>query len=407
LFGYLVLLPSDKSSTFSIFLRTPTMAKWTKSELLCNARGLDDGYLFLHSSHPLAPKLKTVIQKGKTAKAPKTRLTDAASYGCAGFTGSFRPPLSNEIFDLDDEDVKIEVPFASSKAEFTSHDSLFTEPIIANDSLCVAFTEPAKLSHKSIMLPGAVLLPATLNNEDKRIRRPRLNRGGGTIANMGTSNGQSQKSGYGSMNINSSERDLAQRMGRGNQMNQAGTRAWGAMEPTVKRQYQGRNPFQQGGPNGSGPPQHQQQNRPPWQQQQQQFHHQNPGQGYQQQQQQQRPPHYQNHQQQQQGRQQQQGYNQGYQQLPQQQGYQQQQQQQRNYQSQPPHNRNPHQRHQPQQRPQGQRQGFDFRNVGHPSGPPNRPPQNNQQSPQVNANVMSSLKAQLASTLNKNRRPNK
>jgi hypothetical protein len=289
------------------------MAKWTQEELLCNARGLDDGYLFIHSSFPLAQKVKAVLQNGKTAKAPKTRLTDAASHGCAGFSGSLRPPLSNGIYPLD-EDTVVKAPSASSKVEFSSHDNLFTEPIHSNDSICVAFTEPLKLSHKSILLPGAVPPPVKLNNEDRRIRRPRLNRGGGTIANMGTSNGQSRKSGYGSMNIDSHERDAAQRTGRGNQMHQAGTRAWGAMEPTPKRPYQPSNPFHAQANGGAPPPPPQ--NRPPWQQHQNQQHQNS---GY-------RPPHQQRpppYQQQQQGRHQppgnpqfQQNYNQRYQQKP-------------------------------------------------------------------------------------------
>ena len=160
------------------------MAKWTKQELFCNARGLDDGYLFIHSSHPLAEKIKTVLQKGKTAKSPKVRLTDGSAYGCPGFTGSFRPPLSNEIYPLDEE-TSIDAPSASSKVNFSSHDNLFCDPIQTNECLCVAFTEPLKLSHKSILLPGAIPVPANLTSEDLQIRRPRLNRGGGTIANMG------------------------------------------------------------------------------------------------------------------------------------------------------------------------------------------------------------------------------
>lgn len=379
------------------------MAKWTKEELLCNARGLDDGYLYIHSSFGLASKLKMVLQNGKTAKSPKIRLTDAASYGCEGFTGSMRPPLSNEIHPLE-EGTELNAPKSSAKAVFSSHDNLFTDPILSNDALCVAFTEPLKLSHKSILLPGAVPPPERLNDEDRRVRRPRLNRGGGSIANMGTSNGQSYKSGYGSMNIGSHERDLAQRTGRGNQMHQAGTRAWGAMEPAPKRQYQPSNPFHARGNAGVPPPPPQ--NRPPWQQQQQ---RQNPGYGPPQQQ---RPPHFQ---QQQQGRHQPypQNYNQRNQQQPQQryqhqhqqQGYQQQgYQQQRNHQN-PGYNRNqgnPNQRHQHQQGPP-QRQGVNFRSMSQPSAPQNLSQPASQPSP-VNANVMQSLKSQLASTLKQNRR---
>ena len=243
------------------------MAKWSKEELFCNSRGLDDGYLFVHTDHPLSQKLASVVETGKTAKAPKTRLVDAAAYGCAGFTGSVRPPLSNEIYPLDG-DQKIDIPNASSKVVFTSHDNLFTEQISGNESVCVAFTEPLKLPHKSVSLPGTIPLPPCLTADDLRIRRPRLNRGGGTIANMGISSGQSYQSGYGSMNISSYERGLAQRGGRGNQMQQAGTRAWGAMEPAPKRHHHAQNPFRGAPPGGRQfNPQHQ--NRPPWQQHQQ------------------------------------------------------------------------------------------------------------------------------------------
>ena len=393
------------------------MAKWSKEELLCNSRGLDDGYLFVHSSHQLAAKLKPILQPGKTAKAPKTRLSDAASYGCPGFTGSVRPPLSNEIHPLDSETV-VKGPSTSTKSEFSSLDNLFVDPIYGNDTLCVAFTEPPKLSHKSILIPGAILVPPCLSEEDKRIRRPRLNRGGGTIANLGTSNGQSHKSGYGSMNIGSYERDLAQRTGRGNQMYQAGTRAWGAMEPAPKR-VRAPNPFQnQGGTRAPMPPQ----NRPPWQQQQ------NSGYGYGQQQygqqQQQRPP----HQGQQQGwrhqgqqHQYSQNHNQRYPQQHRQQGgyqqgrsnhpqgsYQNYPHQNRQHQAPPPN----HQRHGggPPRSAQGG-QGFNFRSIGQqgasrgaPQRPPPPPPTH--ASTQVNSNVMNSLKAQLASTLKQNRRPN-
>ena len=372
------------------------MAKWTKEELLCNARGLDDGYLFIHSSFPLAPKIKSVLQNGKTAKSPKVRLSDVASYGCQGFTGSLRPPLSNEIHPVD-EDVVIDTPSASSKAEFSSHDNLFTEQIHTNESLCVSFTEPAKLSHKSILLPGAVPPPTALTNEDRQIRRPRLNRGGGTIANMGTSNGQSYKSGYGSMNISQYERNLAQRTQRGNQMYQAGTRAWGAMEPTPKRPRIPSNPYRTQAAGNVGPPPPQ--NRPPWQYNQQQQsngywpqQHEPPHRAYHQQQSRNNHPHNPPHQP---------SYNQRHQQRHQP-GFQ----QNRNYHA--PHNRGQEHLHRRPNQQEGpspsQRQGFNFRSMGQSSGPPNR--SQNQGSNRVNANVMNSLKAQLANTLKHNRRAN-
>jgi 5'-3' exoribonuclease 2 len=423
---WVVLLPFIEEDRLLAGM-SPTMAKWTKEELLCNARGLDDGYLYVHQSNPLSKKLEQILQEGKTAKAPKVRLTDSGSYGCPGFSGSLRPPLSNEIFPID-EDVVIPPP--STAGNITTRDSIFAEAIELNDTLCVAFTEPPKLSHKSVLLAGAKPLPTKLNADDKRIRRPRLNRGGGTIANMGMSNGQSHQNGYGSMNMGRGERELAERTGRGRDMYQPGTRAWGAMEPTPKR-FQGGipppppPPPQHNMPNpfmgqGRGPPPQQQQgyNRPPWQNQNQRGPP-NPNQpqrpqqqGYQHQQNGGPPPGYQNGgppQQQQGGYQQQQG------------GYQQQQGgrggQQQGGRGGRGGQRTPHNNNNLQQPPryQQQQQGFNFRS--HTQQPPGPPPQNshvrfptgqpgqNQPPPQANGNVMNSLRAQLQSTLQQNKRP--
>jgi hypothetical protein len=377
------------------------MTKWTKSELLCNARGMDDGYVYIHTSHPLAPKLEQILQDGKSARSLKKRLTDAASYGCPGFSGALRPPLSNEIVPTGEP---LETPTVSSKAMLTNSDGLFAEKIDSNDCLCVAFSEPPKLSHKSVLLPGAMVLPPTLTDEDKRIRRPRLNRGGGSIANLGMSNGQSFKSGHGSMNISSYERELAQRTGRGHEMYQAGTRSWGSMEPTPKRRFQAQNPFQARGNGMPPPPPPPPTQRPPWQQQQQQYQQQQFQ--YQQQSQGQYHGNPQAYQQQQYNNQQQ--HSQRYQpQHPQgpprgNQGYYQQHTQQSSGNHLPPRG-NPH-RPAAGGPPPG-RTGFDFRTHNQPPGPPGRrpPPQAQRPPAAVNNNVMSSLKAQLKSTLKQNR----
>merc|ERR1719464_1644707 len=88
------------------------------------------------------------------------------------------------------------------------------------------------------------------------------------------------------MNISSYERELAQRTGRGNEMHQAGTRSWGSLEPTPKRQFLARNPFQIHGnlvpPPPPPPPPH-----PPHPTQKQSWQQQPPHQPYQQKQQQQ------------------------------------------------------------------------------------------------------------------------
>jgi hypothetical protein len=351
---------------------------------------MDDGYLFVHSAHSLAPKLKQILHDGKTARSLKKRLTDAASYGCPGFSGSLRPPLSNEVFPTGET---LNAPKVSSEAMLTNSEGLFTDAIVSNDCICVSFSEPPKLSHKSVLLPGVVVLPPTLTDKDKQIRRPRLNRGVGSIANMGVANGQSFQSGHGSMNISSYERDLALRTGRGNEMNQAGTRSWGSLEPTQKRRFQAENPFESRGNSGAPPPPPSLQT--PWHHQQhfqyqQQGQHYNVAPGFQPQQQ---PQHAHV------------GYN-NLQQLhthqqPLAQGYFQQPMLQRNGIHFAPRG-NPH-------RPQigippGSKPSFDFRSHNQTAGP--RPP-SLQQPPQpsgtVNSSLMSSLKAQLKSTLKQNR----
>ena len=268
---WVVLLPFIDEERLLAAL-SPTMAKWSAAELLCNSRGLDDGYLYINKSHPLSRKLLPILEGGKTAKAPKVRLTDSAAYGTPGFSGAVRPPLSHEIFPLDDE-APVPPPSSASRIDQSRYDCVFASSIEPNDAICVAFSEPSKLSHKSILLPGARVPAPTLSADDKRIRRPRLNRGGGTIANLGTGNsGQSFLSGYGSMNIGSYERRLAEQTGRAGQLNQPGTRAWGAMEPTAKRVRPAGppvhlpNPFSSQAPRqgGSGP---QWDHRPPHQQQ--------------------------------------------------------------------------------------------------------------------------------------------
>ena len=380
------------------------MAKWTKEELLCNARGLDDGYVFLHSSHPLAPKFNQVLKSGKNPKS-KQRLTDAASYGCPGFSGSLRPPLSNEIIP---ENESVPAPKLSAKAIMSSEDNLFTEDIAKNVCLCVAFSEPAKLSHKSIMLPGTIPPPPSLKDEDKRICRPRLNRGGQSIAYMGGSDKrQSHQSGRGSMNISSYERELALQNGRGHEMNKAGTRTWGSFEPQAKRQYRGRNPFQ-GNTNSIPPP-------PPPQGSS--WHQQNSRHGYQQHQNQQQYSHRQNYTNSYHPGQQhplRQSHHQGQQRPPSQNNMHQGQRimsrghggnrnsgghainHHRQYQQQ-------HEGRPGQGRPQHSQQGFNFRSYNQAPRPPGSSSVSQQSSSAVNNNVMNSLKNQLKNTLKQNR----
>jgi 5'-3' exoribonuclease 2 len=230
---WVVLLPFIDERRLLTALH-PTMKKWTSEELLCNARGLDDGYVYVHKTHGLVKKVGEVYDDQEKYKKTKFRIMGITSVGVKGFTGSVRLPLSNDAYKID-ENLRIERPARAVEIKRVTHDNLFAEDLESSDILCVAFTEPAKLSHKSNMLPGARPPIAVLKPEDKRIQRPRLNRGGGTIANLGVSNGKSHQQGYGSMNISQYERDLADRNGRNHQMYQPGTRPWGAAEPTPKR----------------------------------------------------------------------------------------------------------------------------------------------------------------------------
>ena len=218
----------------------PSMKDWTPSELLCNARGLDDAYIFCHVSHELSSSLVPALDSED--KKQKLAIEDIDLFG------QLRCPLSSEIYPLDKVSV-IEPPSSSVKIHSENHDELLTSPIETNAAICAAFTEPAKITHQSVLLPGAQPPPPVLGQSDYHIRRPRLNRGGGTIANMGGGKrGQSHQVGYGSMNIGSYERDLANKSGRGNQLNKAGTRQWGSLAPvpTQKRHHHNQGQHQHG-----------------------------------------------------------------------------------------------------------------------------------------------------------------
>ena len=217
---------------FCRYSRHPTMDKWSQKELLCNSRGLDDGYVYTHKDHELSQATSFILTSGEEYTKKKFSLAEIDVSRITCFFGYLRKPLSNEIYDFDSNSI---VPLPKTASRISRTTETFADAIEPNEAVCFAFTEPNIEGHKSSMLRGAVVPQSILTDEDRRIRRPRLNRGGGTIGNMGGNN-QSHQSGYGSMNISSYERDLANRTGRGRQMNQAGTRTWGSMEPTPKHQ---------------------------------------------------------------------------------------------------------------------------------------------------------------------------
>ncbi len=394
---WVVLLPFIDEQRLLDAVR-PSEKDWSQYEKLCNARGLDDGYIYCHASHQsLASALTPVIDSSDDAKVEKLKIEDDT-----GIFGQLRQPLSNELYPLDKRSV-IEPPSSSNRIDSNDLEQLLTSPIDPNAALCCAFTEPSKAIHKSILLQGAEPPAPVLGPSDFHIRRPRLNRGGGTIANMGTRRkGNGYDNGYGSMNISNYERQMAEHSGRGHQMNQAGTRVWGAMEPTAKR------PRNQNGNvgynnNNYNNQRNQQGGYRPFQQ----------------------PIQNQNNGRYQHG----QGQVQGRWQPPPQQSYNYPPPPQRPPPSSQPTWRPPANQNQPQQQRQPPRQGYNFQNFNNRGnnpgnshrpynnhggqGPPpqgrynNAPPSRNQQQGQgrsgVSANVMSNLRSQLASTLKKNR----
>lgn len=247
---WVVLLPFiDEERLFAAM--APTVSKWSTQESECNERGTDDGYVYCHVGHHLASVATLALDSHDT----DTKFSIEDNAQISSLSGVVRKPPSDEVYPLDKVS-SISPPSQAKETLNEAWDALFTTNIERNAALCVSFAEPVKKLHKSSLLQGVRLKPPILTNEDKKIRRPRLNRGGATIANMGMGNHRdapSSQSGYGSMHISAYERDLAQRAGRGNQMNQAGTRTWGSMEPVAKRQRRG-NPIQIGnaiaGPNG-------------------------------------------------------------------------------------------------------------------------------------------------------------
>jgi len=251
---WVVLLPFIDEERLLSALHA-TMKEWTEAELRCNAKGANDGLIYCHVSHKLSPSILPSLDTKDTTKKFPIEECD--------LSGFFQRPIDTEVYPLDKVSV-IHPPVTYTKISSDNIDELLTSPIETNVALCASFTEPPKAIHKSVLLEGAQPPTPVLQPSDFQIRRPKLSRGG-TIANMGGGRrGQSHQVGYGSMNIGSYERELAYKSGRGNQLNQAGTRQWGAMEPTPKRHRNGYAPQQHYNPNQQGynNNHHQQQYRP-------------------------------------------------------------------------------------------------------------------------------------------------
>jgi len=161
---WVVLLPFiDEDRLFAAL--EPKKQNWTKKDHLCNARGLDDGYIYVHQSNPLASAHSYDIITNE-----KSSLGDASLWN--GFTGFVRFPLDNEKIEYD---TTIPAPPRSCLGV-----------IDKNRAICVAFSEPEARPHRSEVIRGAIPPPATLQTEDRYLKKPRLNRGGKTIAFLGS-----------------------------------------------------------------------------------------------------------------------------------------------------------------------------------------------------------------------------
>ena len=103
---------------------------------------------------------------------------DAARW--QGFTGTVIPPLkSHQIGPRED------IPRPKGAGV-----SSLLEDVKKNFALCCAFSQPEKRPHLSVILQSAVESESVLEAHDLTIRRPRLNRGGGNICDMGGNGNQ-------------------------------------------------------------------------------------------------------------------------------------------------------------------------------------------------------------------------
>ena len=190
---WVVLLPFvDESRLLDAV--TSTRKGWTEKDRTANIRGPGDGLVFVHSSHMLAKKV--------------------VSGGDIGGRGELVGKLQKH-----------------PKSSNSGVSKVLNEfPLDAIDEIVFAvFEEPPACLHQSALNPKALPPPQSLRGIDFRLRRPRLNRGGENISQLAGAS----RPGGGSMNIGSYERSVASKAGR--TVNATGTRPWGAMEPTNKK----------------------------------------------------------------------------------------------------------------------------------------------------------------------------
>ena len=171
---WVVLLPFIDESRLLAAME-PTKEHWTPQEHLCNARGLDDGYLYIHFTHPLYTNVISKQLPINDNENKKKSITLSESGGVA-MKGSVRLPLSQDTYKLEDS---VPSPYSASKV---------LETISSNQSGCVVFLEPSKSvrnRYNGELYPGTIIPPSILTQDDRRIRRPRFHRNGCSIANMG------------------------------------------------------------------------------------------------------------------------------------------------------------------------------------------------------------------------------
>ena len=221
---WVVLLPFIAESRLIDALK-PTKARWTDKEHSMNARGAGDGFLFLHQEQPLAELARDVL---KESEGSKRELGDASKWDT--FSGTIACPAPEAICAPSEP---LELPSKNIYAEEVAGE------VHVNQAVSVVYSMPDALPHKSELLEGAKVADGVLQPHQLRIIRPRLNRGGNSIADMGGADDQAQ------------------------QQHQAqGGRQWGLTEPQQKRQRGA------GGNNFNSNPLQPFQSQPPQQQQQ-------------------------------------------------------------------------------------------------------------------------------------------
>ena len=194
---WVVLLPFiDEERLLSAM--KPTMSDWKSREKLMNSRGLGDGYVYVHVDNPMADTINGIAEKGKG----KRSLGDASRWD--GFTGTVSAPPAEERIKKEDS-----IAPPSERAEDIS------DGVKTNFAACAVYEMPPALPHKSSILKGAKEAPPVIEPHQLRIVRPRLNRGGQNIAEMG-----------GARRIDHNTSNY----------NTQGHQQWGLTQPQVKKQ---------------------------------------------------------------------------------------------------------------------------------------------------------------------------